>query len=166
MSSYSSEFKSAIVGKLLGPKPPSVAELSKKIGIAQPTLYSWLKIARSSEPLDIPKRIKRVSNWSKKEKLKALLDTSNMSEEQLNAFCRKNGLYAPQLEQWKTELMDELGDKGSQQQKASQIKALETEVNQLKKELLRKDKALAEASAVIFLKKKAQELWGDPEDEE
>lgn len=166
MSSYSTEYKSAIVSKLLGPKPPSVAELSKKTGIAQPTLYSWLKIARSSEPLDIPKRIKRVSNWTKKEKLKSLLDTANMSEEQLNAFCRKNGLYATQLEQWKTELMDELGDKGSQQQKTSQIKALETEVNQLKKELLRKDKALAEASAVLFLKKKAQELWGDPEDEE
>lgn len=165
MSSYSIEYKSAIVSKLLGPKPPSVTELSRKTGIAQPTLYSWLKIARSSEPLDIPKRIKRVSNWSKKEKLKALLDTANMSEEQLNAFCRKNGLYAPQLEQWKIELMDELGDKGRQQQKTSLIKALETEVNQLKKELLRKDKALAEASAVLFLKKKAQELWGDPEDE-
>jgi len=165
MSSYSTEYKSAIVSKLLGPKPPSVPELSRKTGVAQPTLYSWLKIARSSELLDIPKRIKRVSNWSKKERLKALLDTANMSEEQLNAFCRKNGLYAPQLEQWKIDLMDELSDKGSQQQKTSQIKALETEVNQLKKELLRKDKALAEASAILFLKKKAQELWGEPEDE-
>ncbi len=166
MSSYSTEYKSAIVSKLLGPKPPSIAELSKKTGIAQPTLYSWLKIARSSEPLDIPKRIKRVQHWTKKEKLKALLDTTNMSEEQLNAFCRKNGLFAAQLEQWKTELMDDLDGKGASQQKTSQIRALEAELNQLKKELKRKDKALAEASAILFLKKKAQELWGDPEDEE
>lgn len=166
MSSYSTEYKSAIVSKLLGPKPPSVAELSKKTGIAQPTLYSWLKIARSSEPLDIPKRVKRVQHWTKKEKLRALLDTANMSEEQLNAFCRKNGLYVTQLEQWKTELMDDVEGKGASQQKSNQIKALEAELNQLKKELKRKDKALAEASAILFLKKKAQELWGDPEDEE
>jgi len=143
-----------------------MAELSKKTGIARPTLYSWLKIARSSEPLDIPKRIKRVQNWTKKEKLKALFETANMSEEQLNAFCRKNGLYAAQLEQWKSELLDELEGKGASHQKTAQIKALEAELNKLKKELARKDKALAEASAVLFLKKKAKELWGDPEDEE
>ncbi len=166
MSSYSTEYKSAIVSKLLGPKPPSVTELSKKTGISQPTLYSWLKIAKSSEPLDIPKRIKRVQNWTKKEKLKALLDTANMSEEQLNAYGRKNGLYSAQLELWKNELMDELEGKGLAQQKTAQIKALEAELNQLKKELKRKDKALSEAAAILFLKKKAQELWGDPEDEE
>jgi transposase len=166
MSSYSSEYKSVILNKLLGPNPPSVSELSKKSGIAQPTLYSWLKIAKSSEPLDIPKRIKRVQNWTKKEKLTALLHTANMSEEQINAFCRKNGLYTGQLEQWKSELMDELEGKGAQQQKVDQIKALEAELAQLKKELNRKDKALAEASAILFLKKKAQELWGDPEEKE
>lgn len=166
MSSYSSEFKSAIVNKLLGPKPPSIAELSKKSGIAPATLYSWLKIATSRAPLDIPRRVKRVSNWTKKEKLKALLDTANMSEEQLNAYCRKNGIYAAQLEQWKDDLINELEGKGSSHQKTAQIKTLEAEVNQLKKQLKRKDKALAEASAILFLKKKAQELWGDPEDEE
>lgn len=166
MSSYSTEYKSAIVSKLLGPKPPSIAELSKKMGISQPTLYSWLKIAKSSEPLDIPKRIKRVQNWTKKEKLKALLDTANMSEEQVNAYCRKNGLHSPQLGQWKTDIMDDLEGKGTQQTKINQIKSLEAELNKLKKELKRKDKALAEASAILFLKKKAQELWGDPEDEE
>lgn len=166
MSSYSTEYKSAIVSKLLGPKPPSVAVLSKKTGIPQATLYVWQKQAKSSEPVGIPKRVKRVQNWTKKEKLSALLETANMSEEQVNAFCRKNGLYAAQLEQWKTELIDELEGKGASQQKTAQIKALEAELNQLKKELKRKDKALAEASAVLFLKKKAQELWGDPEDEE
>lgn len=166
MSSYSIGYKSAIVSKLLGSTPPSIAELSKKTGITQSTLYSWLKIARSSKPLDIPKRVKRVSTWTKKEKLKALLDTANMSEEQLNAYCRKSGLYPPQLDQWKEELINELEGKGSSQKKSEQIKALEAEVHQLKKQLNRKDKALAEASAVLFLKKKAQELWGDREDEE
>ena len=38
-----------------------------------------------------------------------------------------------QLEQWKTELIDELEGKGASQQKTVQIKALEAELNQLKK---------------------------------
>jgi hypothetical protein len=32
----------------------------------------------------------------------------------------------------------------------------------LEKELLRKEKALAEAAALIILRKKAQAIWGDP----
>jgi len=35
----------------------------------------------------------------------------------------------------------------------------------LEKELNRKEKALAETAALLVLKKKAQALWGEPEDE-
>jgi hypothetical protein len=42
---------------------------------------------------------------------------------------------------------------------------LTKEVKQLKAELRRKEKALAEAAALLILKKKVQELWGDPEDD-
>jgi hypothetical protein len=34
----------------------------------------------------------------------------------------------------------------------------------LEKELLRKDKALAETAALLVLKKKVQEIWGDGDD--
>ena len=35
----------------------------------------------------------------------------------------------------------------------------------LKKDLSRKEKALAETAALLVLKKKAQEIWGEPEDD-
>jgi hypothetical protein len=165
MSSYSSEFKSAIISKLLGPKPPNIAELSKKAGIPQGTLYNWLRLTKSDEPMDIPKRVKRVSNWSKQERFKALLDTANMSEEQLNAYCRKNALFPAQIEEWKLELMKSLSKK-EESENNHKVKKLESELKTMKQELNRKDKALAEASALLFLKKKVQELWGEPEDEE
>ena len=38
-------------------------------------------------------------------------------------------------------------------------------IRELEKELLRKDKALAEAAALIVLKKKAQAIWGDEDDD-
>lgn len=164
MSSYSSEYKSIIVSKLLGPNPPSIVSLSERSGISTTTLYAWVKQVKSTEPVDIPKRIKRIQNWTKQERFKALLDTANMSEEQLNAYCRKNGIFPAQLEDWKTGLLESLDNKTGQD-KDSKIKLLESELKSMKRELFRKEKALAEASAVLFLKKKAQELWLDQEDE-
>ena len=40
----------------------------------------------------------------------------------------------------------------------------EKERKKLEKELQRKDKALAEAAALLVLTKKANAIWGDPED--
>ena len=38
-------------------------------------------------------------------------------------------------------------------------------IRELEKELRRKDKALAETAALLVLKKKAQEIWGDEDDD-
>jgi hypothetical protein len=38
-------------------------------------------------------------------------------------------------------------------------------IQQLEKELQRKEKALAEAAALLILRKKAQAIWGDREDD-
>jgi transposase len=42
---------------------------------------------------------------------------------------------------------------------------MEKHVNQLEKELRRKDKALAETAALLVLRKKAHAIWGEVEDE-
>ncbi|ABO48853.1 hypothetical protein Dred_0304 [Desulforamulus reducens MI-1] len=39
------------------------------------------------------------------------------------------------------------------------------ELKDLQKELKRKEAALAETAALLVLRKKAQAIWGDPEDE-
>ena len=44
-------------------------------------------------------------------------------------------------------------------------KRLLKENKQLKKELAKKEKALAEMAALYTLKKKAEELWGEEEDD-
>jgi hypothetical protein len=38
-------------------------------------------------------------------------------------------------------------------------------IKDLEKELRRKDQALAETAALLVLKKKAQEIWGDEDDD-
>ena len=52
-----------------------------------------------------------------------------------------------------------------QQQHAQALKKLQAENRALKKDLLRKDKALAETSALLILKKKADLIWGDFEED-
>ena len=44
-------------------------------------------------------------------------------------------------------------------------KQKEKENRALEKELLRKEKALAEAAALLVLRKKADAIWGDQEEE-
>jgi hypothetical protein len=50
------------------------------------------------------------------------------------------------------------------QKDKSEIRALKAENKRLQQELNRKDKALAETTALLVLKKKAQALFGSDED--
>jgi hypothetical protein len=66
------------------------------------------------------------------------------------------------LEQWRREIIEAVDGKGSRRQKAKDKRR----VKELERELRRKEKALAETTALIVLKKKAQLIWGDPEEDE
>lgn len=46
-----------------------------------------------------------------------------------------------------------------------ELKESQKERKKLERELQRKEKALAEAAALLVLSKKAAAIWGDPEDE-
>ena len=46
----------------------------------------------------------------------------------------------------------------------NEVKILKNENKALKKELNRKDKALAETAALLVLQKKVHEIWGNDED--
>ena len=45
------------------------------------------------------------------------------------------------------------------------VKDEQKQVKKLERELVRKDKALAEAAALLVLTKKVRAIWGDSEDE-
>jgi transposase len=46
-----------------------------------------------------------------------------------------------------------------------QLQAKEREKKRLQRELKRKEAALAEVGALLVLRKKAQAIWGDPQEE-
>ncbi|WP_252606605.1 hypothetical protein [Alcaligenes faecalis] len=56
-------------------------------------------------------------------------------------------------------------DAGSVPADKTQLVAERKKSRKLEKELLRKERALGEAAALLTLSKKAQAIWGDGEDE-
>ncbi len=89
-----------------------------------------------------------------------------MNESELAEYCRKKGIYPEQVIQWR-QACENAND--WDRQVASKLKAGQKQdqkrIKQLEKELKRKEKALAEAAALLVLQKKVQAIWGDPEDE-
>lgn len=82
-----------------------------------------------------------------------------MSGEALNAWCREQGLFAHQLNQWKTDFCA-VGKGLAGREDAQTVRSLKAENQRLERELTRKEKALAEAAALLILQKKFQALLG------
>ena len=80
-----------------------------------------------------------------------------LDEQGLNALCREKGIFRHHLQQWCAAF--EAGPSGSSPVNASALKELKETNKVLERELKRKDKALAEAAALLVLQKKYQALW-------
>jgi transposase-like protein len=98
--------------------------------------------------------------------LAVVMETAALNEAELNEYCRKKGLYAEQVKQWR-EQAEQAMNGGLVSVKAHR-EALQAEKKQresLERELRRKEKALAETAALLILRKKAQAIWGEAEEE-
>lgn len=167
---YSPAFRALMIQKMTDPDGPSPITLADEIGVSRSSLYRWvseadtLDIPVSTEPPSFAESMKRLSNmkrpqdWSAEEKLAAVLEAAALSEEDLGVFLRTRGLHDAQLQQWRDQMLIGLEPKAVKRSESKRIHTLE-------KELRRKDKALAETAALLVLKKKAQEIWGDEDDD-
>ena len=78
----------------------------------------------------------------------------------------KKGLFKEQIEAWKkTCLSANTQEENRTKALSIELKEEKKQARQLEKELRKKEKALAEAAALLLLRKKAQAIWGDLEEE-
>jgi transposase-like protein len=152
---YSEGFKKSIVEKLLTPGGKGVSELSKEIGVCNQTLYNWRD--RYADNEIIPKSPRK---WNIKDKYTAVMESAGLSGEEFGKWLRKTGLHSDHIDKWKKEIEQMV----SSPKDKEEIRKLKAENKKLKKELNRKEKALAEAAALLTLKKKAAAIWGEEED--
>lgn len=164
-SQYSREEKQEIIERMMPPNNESVPSLCKELGIPDSTLYTWRKQARSEGNIT-PENNKTADKWSGEEKFHIVLETYPMSEAELATYCREKGLFKEQIEAWRKSCLTANDRNPSQNKQLNQtLREERMKSNDLEKELRNKEKALAEAASLLLLRKKAQAIWGDQEDE-
>ena len=93
--------------------------------------------------------------WTAEAKLKAIVETAGLAEPELGLYLRREGLYYHQITAWRAEILAHLATRPTPKKDAR-----DETIRQLEREILRKDKALAEASALLILQKKVDLIWG------
>ncbi len=165
---YPERVKQAMIQKMIGPNAISANGLSKLEDIPQATLSKWLREAGTMEPMNnINKQSDRKINPKKMtsdQRLRVILDISQLSEDQIGEYLPERGLYESQVNQWRQLAEDALSSSVIRKQRSKKSQDAR-KIKQLEKELTRKDKALAETAALLVLKKKAQAIWGDVDDD-
>ncbi|WP_425611719.1 IS3 family transposase [Xanthomonas cucurbitae] len=151
MARYSPELKDQIVRRMMPPNNQSVADLSRHTGISAPTLYAWKKQIRSQGYI-VPDTATSPDKWDVKAKLRAVAQTMPMNEAECSAWCRENGIYPEQIAAWRQAFETMQSSASAAERAVSTV--MRKRVKQLEKELLRKDRALAEAAALLTLSKK------------
>ena len=136
----------------------TVRGVAEDLKVNYHTLKNWMKSKTADEGFVTAVKEKRPQDWSAEEQLVALHETHGLSGESLHAWCREKGLFAHHLVSWRAAFC--AGEDGSATGTRA-IRTLRDENGQLKRELVRKDKALAEAAALLVLQKKFRALWED-----
>ena len=157
---YSVGFKEQALVKVYSRSNDQTIELvANELNINVTTLKDWMKQSKQASNKTASPTSKRPMDWRPEERLSALQQSYSLLGDDLNTWCRERGVFAHQLEQWKIEFCSH-GDIAGAREDAQSLRVLKIENQNLERELLRKDKALAEAAALLVLQKKFRALLG------
>ncbi len=87
------------------------------------------------------------------QRLDAIIKTAGLSDSELGKWCREYGLHTHHLTEWRELALEATSDRSNQNQKTyrEKNKKLRDENKSLKKDLSRKEKALAEGGYLSLL---------------
>lgn len=150
---YSVAFKRKMIQRLTGKDAISASKLARQTGVRQQNLSRWLAEARSLPFVVTEKPI--VRQWSVEQKARILAEASALTGEELAAYLEREGVKLADFEQWRLAL--EEGGRAST--------ATAKRIRNLERELARKEKALAEAAALLVLKKTVESIYQNGDDD-
>jgi len=155
---YSAEFRQQALSKVFSRSAQqTIRSVAADLHMSLGTLRNWMKHAVAEQTVPGLK-VKRASELTRAERLLALHETHALSEEALNAWCRERGLFAHDLTQWHSEFC-EAAASPARCEDTQELRQLRLINGQLQRDLNRKEKALAEAAALLVLQKKYRALW-------
>jgi transposase-like protein len=149
------------------PQRQSVAQISQALGIHVITLYKWRKTWRLQGEV-VPASQKDPQGWTTADKFAVVLETAGLNDTELGAYCRERGLYPEQVDCWRHAAQDAnakpMLTMAEQKDLEKRHQQDQREIKRLHQELRRKEKALAEAAALLIASKKIQAFWGEDEE--
>jgi transposase len=151
---FSVAFKQKMVQRLIGKEAVSALQLSRETGVRQQNLSRWLQEARSL-PLVGSRDVTRQA-FTLEEKARVLAEGAKLHGDELHAYLGRQGIKLADFERWRIALEEE----------GRSPSATIKRIRQLERELARKEKALAEAAALLVLKKTIAKMAPDDEDED
>ena len=157
MARYGQAFKNKVLAKLLPPNTASLEDISLDVGVSVDTLERW-----RAESLTQPARER---SWSASARLNAVITTAAMDESNRSAWCREHGVYRQELDAWRASATQALATPEEQRASPKETAADRKRIKALERELQRKEKALAEAAALLVLSKKLEAIFHKGEDE-
>ncbi|MDT4820041.1 IS3 family transposase ISAzo10 [compost metagenome] len=158
MARYGQAFRDRAVARLLPPESAAVEVVSRELGVSVATLERW-----RADALSMPARERA---WTAAARFEAVLATAAMDETSKSAWCRENGVYPQELEQWRSAATQALAEPEDARASHRETKADRRRIKELERELRRKEKALAEAAALLVLSKKLEGIFPKDKDED
>jgi hypothetical protein len=135
----------------------TIRDVAEEINVSYVTLKNWAKRKSLNDVSASAAKEKRPEDWQRDEQLDALLATHGLGDEALHAWCRQHGIFPHHLDSWRAGFVTQQPVAPVSEGRA--LKALQNELDDVRKDLLRKEKALAEAAALLVLQKKFRALW-------
>lgn len=157
---YDTNFKDKIVKKVLSTdRQDTIKNIGKQTNVSVKTIRRWVLQYKNQVPLGV--------FLSEKIKIKAILATMNNAIEDKAKFCRSNGILLEDLNEWELDLKNCISEGAVSKMEYKKLKSekqrLEKLLRDKEKELAKKDKAIAEAAALLDVQKKVQILLGNKE---
>lgn len=178
MPTYTKKFKVRMVQRMLGANALSATALAEETGISQSTLSAWLRELRTiTAPMDDAHKPPAASTTAvptttppgatrargPQDQLRILALADSLTGDELGAMLRREGVHAAELEAWRSAVVEALQGRAPAQTQVTNT-ADRKRIQHLERELARKEKALAEAAALLMLQKKVRAYLGDEDD--
>jgi hypothetical protein len=176
MAKISAEKKESLLKKMARDSNISLKKLGRENQVGYSTLCGWRQVMRAteqsvsvggSEPTrDTLKAKVNAEAWPSNRKFLAVVSTLSMNAQEKSEYCRSKGLYVEQLDTW-GKICSQANGLSTQASSELREELRETahKVKELERELFRKEKALAEAAALLVLRKKATAIWEENEED-
>lgn len=159
MARYGTGFKKRAVARLLPPECALLEDVARHVGVQVETLERWRE-EEAAGGGDLGSATAR---------LDAVLITAAMDETTKSAWCRSNGIHVHDLIAWRQSAINALSDARPAVATASGLQSQSKEdrlrIQELERDLKRKNSALAETAALLVLSKEMAAIFRKGEDE-